>query len=55
MFGSDNENLLNATKTQKTQAITKIFQVRLNATKTATKIAKTHTLEIVRVTCLRTN
>ena len=33
VFGSDNENLLNATKTEKTQAVTKISQMRLKLRK----------------------
>ena len=33
VFGSDNENLQNATKTEKTQAITKISQMQLKLRK----------------------
>ena len=33
VFGSDNENLLNATQTEKTQAITKISQMQLKLRK----------------------
>ena len=65
LFGSDNENLLNATKLENTSDNENLpnatkchlklrLQLRLNLRqKTATKTTTTHTREIVSVTCLR--